>query len=134
MPESPSVRRTKPGNDSYSRLFGPVECRPQSTPVNRMKSNLPIGMAGGGSDQQPSGNSTAAKSGAIENGQQAMLSTPAGEICSTVCTHTLKAALLIRAEFMLCYGRTQQAIFQATEGCILILLHFTQKMFAFKLM
>jgi hypothetical protein len=107
------ARRNKPGNDSYNRLFGPVESRPQSTPVNRMKSNIPFGVTEGGSDPQQSSNSTAAKTGAIENGQQEMLSTPAGEICSTVCAQTLKAALLIRAEFMLCCGRTQQAIFHS---------------------
>jgi len=103
-----TARRNKPGNDSYSRLFGPVEGRPQSTPVNRMKSNLPFGVTEGGSDAQQSGNSTAAQSGTIQNGQQET-SASAGEICSTVCTQTLKAVLLIRAEFMVCYGTTQQA-------------------------
>ncbi|GFG34859.1 hypothetical protein Cfor_12079 [Coptotermes formosanus] len=75
--EPPMARRNKPGNDSYNRLFGPVESRPQSTPVNRMKSNIPFGVTEGGSDPQQSSNSTAAKTGAIENGQQEMLSTPA---------------------------------------------------------
>jgi hypothetical protein len=43
-----------------------------------MKSNFPLGVAEGCSDPQPSSKSTAAKSGVIENGQQEMLSTPAG--------------------------------------------------------
>jgi len=107
--EATTARRNKPGNDSHSRLFGPVESRPPSTPVNRMKSNLPFGVTEGGSDAQQSGNSIAAKSGTIQNGQQET-STPAGEICSTVCTQTLKAGLLIRAEFTVCCGTTQQAI------------------------
>jgi hypothetical protein len=69
-----------------------------------MKSNIPFGVTEGGSDAQQSGSSTAAKSGTIQNGQQET-SAPAGEICSTVCTQTL----LIRAEFMVCCGTTQQA-------------------------
>jgi hypothetical protein len=109
MTETPTTRRNKPGNDSHSRLFGPVESRPQSTPVNRMKSNIPFGVIEGGSDVQQSGNSPAAKSGAVLNGQQEALSTPAGEMCSTVCTQTLKVGLLIRTKFMVCCGRTQQA-------------------------
>jgi hypothetical protein len=89
-----AARRNKSGNDSYSRLFGPIESRPQSTPVTRMKSNIPLGVTEGGS-------------GTIQNGQQET-STPEGEICSTVCTQTLKAGLLIRAEYMVCHGTTQQ--------------------------
>ena len=108
MAETPTARRNKPGNDSYSRLFGPIESRPPSTPVNRMKSSIPLGVTEGGSDAQQSGNSTAAKSGTIQNGQQET-STPAGEICSTVCTQTLKADFLIRVEFVVCCGTTQQA-------------------------
>ena len=103
-----TARRNKPGNDSYSRLFGPVQNRPPSTPVNRMKSNLPFGVTEDGSDAQQSGNGTAAKFGTIQNGQQET-SAPTGEICSTVCTQTLKAGLLIRAEFMVGCGTTQQA-------------------------
>jgi len=95
-----TARRNKPGNDSYSRLFGPIESRPPSTPVNRMKSSIPFGVTEGGSDAQ--------QSGTIQNGQQET-STPAGEICSTVCTQTLKAGFLIRAEFVICCGTTQQA-------------------------
>jgi hypothetical protein len=103
--ETPT-RRGKPGNDSYSRLFGPIQSRPQSTSVNRMKSNIPFGVIDSGSDPQQSGNITAPKSGITVNGQQDTVSTPTGEICSTVCTQTLKAVLLVRAEFMLLWQNT----------------------------
>jgi hypothetical protein len=106
--ETNATRRSKPGNDSHSRLFGPLEGRPQSTPVNRMRSNIPFGVREGGSDVHQTGNSTAEKSGAIQNGQQETAA-PAGEICSTVCTQGLKASLHIRAEFVVCCGRTQLA-------------------------
>jgi hypothetical protein len=105
--EMSMARRNKPGNDSYSRLFGPIESRPPSTPVNRMKSNIPFGGTEGGSDAQQSGNGTPPKSGTIQNGQLETSATT-GENCSTVCTQTLKAGLLIRAEFMFCCGTTQQ--------------------------
>jgi hypothetical protein len=108
--EMTTARRNKSGNDSFSRLFGPVESRPQSTPVNRMKSNIPFGVTEGGSDAQQSGNSIAAKSGTIQNGQQET-STPAGEVCSTVCTQTLEAGFFIRAEFVVCCGTTHQAFY-----------------------
>ena len=49
MTEPPTVRRNKPGNDSYSCLCGPVESRPQITHVNRTKSDFPLGVAEGGS-------------------------------------------------------------------------------------
>ena len=104
--EMTTARRNKPGNDSYSRLFGPIESRPPSTPVNRMKSNLPFGVKEGGSDAQ--------QSHIIQNGQQET-SAPTGEICSTVCTQRLKAGLLIRAEFMVCCGTTQTSISLTTD-------------------
>jgi hypothetical protein len=73
-----------------------------------MRSSIPFGVTEGGSDAQQSGNSPAAKSGTIQNGQQET-SAPAGEICSTVCTQTLKAGLLIRVGFRVFCGATQQA-------------------------
>jgi len=75
--ETPKTQCNKPGNDSYSRLFGPVKSQPQKTPVNRHKSNVPFGVTEGGSNAQQSGNTTATKSGAIQNGQQET-PTPAG--------------------------------------------------------
>ncbi|XP_021927026.1 microtubule-associated protein Jupiter-like isoform X8 [Zootermopsis nevadensis] len=52
--EPTGTPRSKPGNDSHSRLFGPVESRPQCTPKNRMKSNIPFGLVGAASDPQES--------------------------------------------------------------------------------
>jgi len=76
--ETSMARRNKPGNDSYSRLFGPIESRPPSTPGNRMKSNIPFGGMEGGSDAQQSGNGTPAKSGTIQNGQLETSATTGG--------------------------------------------------------
>ncbi|XP_023710585.1 microtubule-associated protein Jupiter isoform X5 [Cryptotermes secundus] len=75
-PEPPATSRSKPGNDTHNRLFGPLENRPQSASLNRMKSNIPVGVVGAGSELGQSSSSTSSKSVPIENGQQEMLSTP----------------------------------------------------------
>jgi hypothetical protein len=54
-----------------------------------MKSNLPFGAVGPGSELEQSSSSTSSKSATIENGQQEMLSTPKGETRSAVCTQPL---------------------------------------------
>ncbi|PNF30840.1 hypothetical protein B7P43_G06108, partial [Cryptotermes secundus] len=89
-PEPPATSRSKPGNDTHNRLFGPLENRPQSASLNRMKSNIPVGVVGAGSELGQSSSSTSSKSVPIENGQQEMLSTPKGEIHSAVCTQPLR--------------------------------------------
>ncbi|XP_069681028.1 microtubule-associated protein Jupiter isoform X2 [Periplaneta americana] len=63
--EAPSTPRTKPGNDSHNRLFGPTESRPQTTVRNRLKSSIPLGGAEENHQSSPA-----------ENGQQEVLSTP----------------------------------------------------------
>lgn len=89
-PEPPATPRSKPGNDTHNRLFGHLENRPQSASLNRMKSNIPVGVLGAGSELGQSSDSTSSKSATIENGQQEMLSTPKGEIHSAVCTQPLR--------------------------------------------
>jgi hypothetical protein len=91
--EPVTTPRTKPGNDSHNRLFGPVESRPQTTCKNRMKSNIHFGAVGSATGPEFVSNSTSSKSAnpssvtgaTVENGQQET-SMPKGEIHSTVCT------------------------------------------------
>jgi hypothetical protein len=84
--EPPAALRSKAGNDTHNRLFGPVDSHPQSASLNRMKSNIPFGVVAPGSELEQSFKSTSLKSAVTENGQHEMLSTPKGESLSTVCT------------------------------------------------
>jgi hypothetical protein len=77
--EPPATPRSKPGNDTHIRLFGPIDGQPQSASLKRMKSNIPFGVVRAGSELEHSFKSTSLKSAVVENGQQEMLSTPKGE-------------------------------------------------------
>jgi hypothetical protein len=84
--EPPATLRSKPGNDTHNRLFGSVNSQPQSASLKRMKSNIPFGVVGAGSELEQSSNSKPLKSAVIQSGQREMLSTLKGEVHSTVCT------------------------------------------------
>jgi hypothetical protein len=75
-----------------------------------MKSNMPFGAVGPGSELEQSSSSTSSKSATIENGQQEMLSTPKGETHSAVCTQPL-------GNFLACLSRIVPLLWQNATDC-----------------